>query len=132
GFDFTNDVDYDLSEEIMDIDPPKLSDMSSESRDSKTDFDIRKLQDEINASIETNRVTKEKMMARYGKKQKEEYHNPFAVQFEEDESKGKKKKKEAEHKRLADPIDPDIFFSRPGKNYDMNSDSMPEIKFRKK
>ena len=34
------------------------------------------------------------------KKQKEEAHNPFAVQFEEDESKNKKKKQPTETKRL--------------------------------
>ena len=99
-------------------------------KQSKTDLDIRKLQEEINASIEQNKATKEKMAQRYGKKEKEEYHNPFAVQFEEDDSKNKKKKKTVEVKRLADPIDPDIFFNKAGKDYDSTPGAMPEIKFR--
>ncbi len=99
------------------------------------DLDLRKLQEQINASIETNKANREKMQAKYGKKQKEAVHNPFAVQFddEEDDKKDKKGKKQAPPpKRLDDPIDPDIFFSRPNKSkdFDMLSDTMPEIKFK--
>jgi len=70
------------------------------------------------------------------KKPKEEVHNPFAVQFDEDESKNKKKKKGPEigAKRLDDPLDPDVFFSRPTKKtpeWNMPSETMPEIKFRR-
>ena len=139
GFTFDNDIAYDLNE--IEIDTPPIGDISLETfhresyfepEQSKTDFDLKKLQEEINASIETNRATKERMMNRYGKKQKEEVHNPFAVQFEEDESKNKKKKQPTETKRLADPIDPDIFFKKPGKDYNDSMDTMPEIKFNKK
>lgn len=100
-------------------------------KDDDPSSQMRKLAEEVNASIEKNKANKEKMMARYGKKEKAPVRNPFAVQFddEEDDKKKKKKKQAAEPKRLADPIDPDIFFSRPGKDYEMQSDSMPEIKF---
>ena len=133
AFAFTDSADYDIESEF--IEPPKLEDMNTHS-ESKTDFDIRKLQEEINASIETNRAAKERMMARQSKKQKEAPHNPFAVQFEDDEEtkKSKKSKKQqaiGEPKRLADPIDPDIFFSRnSAKNQDFNMGTMPEIKFK--
>lgn len=133
AFAFTDNADYDLDSEF--IEPPKLEDMDAP-HESKTNFDIRKLQEEINASIETNRAAKEKMMARQSKKQKEASHNPFAVQFEDDEEtkKSKKSKKQqaiGEPKRLADPIDPDIFFSRNNsKNQDFNTGTMPEIKFK--
>ncbi len=144
GFTFSNDVDYDLSE--IEIDTPPIGEVSLEtihqfddveSKESDTDFDLKKLQEEINASIESNRANKERMMKRYDKKPKTEGHNPFAVQFEEDESKSKKKKKGPEigSKRLEDPLDPDVFFSRPSKktpDWNTLSDTMPEIKFRKK
>ena len=139
GFTFDNDIAYDLSS--IEIDTPPIGAVSLETihketyfepEQHKTDFDLKKLQEEINASIETNRITKERMMNRYGKKQKEEVHNPFAVQFEEDESKSRKKKQAPEPKRLADPIDPDIFFNKPGKDYNATSDTMPEIKFNKR
>ena len=76
------------------------------------------------------------MLSRHAKKPKEEVHNPFAVQFDEDESKSKKKKKGAEigTKRLDDPLDPDVFFSRPTRktsDWNMPSETMPEIKFRR-
>ena len=129
GFTFSNDIDYDLEAEFA-----ESADMTHRKKirekESKTNLDIRKLQEEINASIEQNKATKEKMEQRYGKREKEEYHNPFAVQFEEDESKNKKKKKTVEVKRLADPIDPDIFFSKAGKDYDSTPGAMPEIKFK--
>ncbi|MBD5138686.1 MAG: hypothetical protein HDT24_05185 [Ruminococcus sp.] len=129
GFMFSNDVDYDLEAEFAE--PAIISEEKAvQEKQSKTDLDIRKLQEEINASIEQNKATKEKMAQRYGKKEKEEYHNPFAVQFEEDDSKNKKKKKTVEVKRLADPIDPDIFFNKAGKDYDSTPGAMPEIKFR--
>ena len=129
GFTFSNDIEYDLEAEFaepVDITPEK----ALQEKESKTNLDIRKLQEEINASIEQNKATKEKMEKRYGKREKEEYHNPFAVQFEEDESKNKKKKKTVEVKRLSDPIDPDIFFNKAGKDYDSTPGEMPEIKFR--
>ena len=142
GFTFSNDIDYDLSE--IEIDTPPINAVSLETihkfdddkpKESNTDFDLKKLQEEINASIESNKVNKEKMLSRHAKKPKEEVHNPFAVQFEEDESKSKKKKKGSEigSKRLEDPLDPDVFFSRPSKknvDWNMPSESMPEIKFR--
>jgi len=142
GFTFSNDLDYDLSE--IEIDTPPIAEVSFETihsfddapKQDNTDFDFKKLQDEINASIESNRINKEKMMNRYAKKPKEEVHNPFAVQFDEDESKNKKKKKGPEigAKRLDDPLDPDVFFSRPTKKtpeWNMPSETMPEIKFRR-
>ena len=129
GFTFSNDIDYDLEAEFAE--PADMTHRKKiREKESKTNLDIRKLQEEINASIEQNKATKEKMEQRYGKREKEEYHNPFAVQFEEDESKNKKKKKTVEVKRLADPIDPDIFFSKAGKDYDSTPGAMPEIKFK--
>ncbi len=129
GFTFSNDIDYDLEAEFAE--PVDMTHRKKiREKESKTNLDIRKLQEEINASIEQNKATKEKMEQRYGKREKEEYHNPFAVQFEEDESKNKKKKKTVEVKRLADPIDPDIFFSKAGKDYDSTPGAMPEIKFK--
>ncbi len=143
GFTFSNDIDYDLG--AIEIDTPPIGAVSLETihtfddfeeKKRDTDLNLKKLQEEINASIETNKAYKEKMNNRYAKKPKAEAHNPFAVQFEEDESKSKKKKKkDAEPKRLEDPIDPDIFFSRPSKkgNDDyMMSDTMPEIKFKRR
>lgn len=129
GFTFSNDIDYDLEAEFAE--PADMTYRKKiREKESKTNLDIRKLQEEISASIEQNKATKEKIEQRYGKREKEEYHNPFAVQFEEDESKSKKKKKTVEVKRLADPIDPDIFFSKAGKDYDSTPGAMPEIKFR--
>ena len=142
GFTFSNNLDYDLSE--IEIDTPAIGEISFETihkfeddtpKQSNADFDFKKLQEEINASIETNKANKEKMMSRHARKPKEEVHNPFAVQFEEDESKSKKKKKGPEigAKRLEDPLDPDVFFSRPTKknpDWNMPSETMPEIKFR--
>ncbi len=129
GFTFSNDIEYDLEAEFSE--PVDMTSQKKvQEKESKTNLDIRKLQEEINASIEQNKATKEKMEKRYGKREKEEYHNPFAVQFEEDESKSKKKKKTVEVKRLADPIDPDVFFNKAGKDYDSTPGAMPEIKFR--
>lgn len=134
AFEFTNDIDYDVEAEldIKFVEPEPIEPVKSES---KNNLDIKKLQEEINASIESNRAAKEKMMARYGTKKKEEVHNPFAVQFDEDEDKKKRKGKKAakpapEPKFLDDPIDPDIFFSKPNKDMDFNTGSMPEIKFK--
>lgn len=129
GFTFTNDIEYDIEAEFADPIEP-VSQKKVQEKESKTNLDIRKLQEEINASIQQNKATKEKMEQRYGKREKEEYHNPFAVQFDEDESKNKKKKKTVEVKRLADPIDPDVFFNKAGKDYDSTPGAMPEIKFR--
>ena len=130
AFEFTNDIDYDVEAEL-DIKFVEPEDIEPVKHESKNNLDIKKLQEEINASIESNRAAKEKMMARYSKK-KEEVHNPFAVQFDEDEDKKKKKSKKAapEPKFLDDPIDPDIFFSKPNKDMDFNTGSMPEIKFK--
>ena len=130
AFEFTNDIDYDVEAEL-DIKFVEPEDIEPVKHESKNDLDIKKLQEEINASIESNRAAKEKMMARYGKK-KEEPHNPFAVQFDEDEDKKKKKSKKAapEPKFLDDPIDPDIFFGKSNKGMDFNTGSMPEIRFK--
>lgn len=130
AFEFTNDFDYDVEAEldIKFVEPESLEPVKHES---KNNLDIKKLQEEINASIESNRAAKERMEARYGKK-KEEVHNPFAVQFDEDEDKKKRKNKKAapEPKFLDDPIDPDIFFGKPNKDRDFNTGSMPEIRFK--
>ena len=130
AFEFTNDFDYDVEAEL-DIKFVEPEPLESVKHESKNNLDIKKLQEEINASIESNRAAKEKMMARYNKK-KEEVHNPFAVQFDEDEDKKKRKSKKAapEPKFLEDPIDPDIFFSKPNKDMDFNTGTMPEIKFK--
>lgn len=133
AFEFTNDIDYDVEAEL-DLKPMEPEPIEPVKHESKSDLDIKKLQDEINASIESNRAAKERMEARYNKK-KEAVHNPFAVQFEEDDDKKKRKNKKAakpapEPKRLEDPIDPDIFFSKPNKDMDFNTGTMPEIKFK--
>lgn len=128
AFAFADTADYYASEPAAPV--PEETD-SSES-ESNPDLDLKKLQEQINASIENNRAAHKKMQAKYGKRQKEVVNNPFAVQFDEEDEKKPKKNKNPEigQKRLDDPIDPDIFFSRPGKNkeFDMLSDSMPEIK----
>lgn len=131
AFEFTNDIDYDVEAEL-DLKPMEPEPIEPVKHENKNNLDIKKLQEEINASIESNRAAKEKMMARYGAKKKEEVHNPFAVQFDEDEDKKKRKNKKAapEPKFLDDPIDPDIFFSKPNKDMDFNTGSMPEIKFK--
>lgn len=129
AFEFTNDIDYDVESELdIKFVEPQFFEPKQESRNN---LDIKKLQEEINASIESNRAAKERMAARYGKK-KEEVHNPFAVQFDEDEDKKKRKSKKAapEPKFLDDPIDPDIFFGKPNKDIDFNTGSMPEIRFK--
>lgn len=133
AFDFTTDFDYDVNSEIQ-IEQEKAEVVPDIPRDSSNNIDIAKLQEEINASIESNRAAKERMMSRQGKK-KEEHHNPFAVQFDEEEEGDKKKKKKKsskpEPKRLDDPIDPDIFFGKnTAKVTDFNTGTMPEIKFR--
>lgn len=126
AFAFTDSSDYDLESEFSAPEPEPVDN----SHISKTNLDIMKLQEEINASIESNRAAKEKIIAR--QKQKEEVYNPFQVQFDDDEDDKKKKKKhEPEHKRLDDPIDPDIFFSRQSnKGTHVAPGVMPEIKFR--
>lgn len=130
AFEFTTDFDYDVNAEIQ-LEPEKTETIADIPRDGSNNVDIAKLQEEINASIESNRAAKERMSAKYGKK-KEEAHNPFAIQFEEDEDKKKRKsKKKSEPKRLDDPLDPDIFFGKPNaKASDFNTGTMPEIKFR--
>lgn len=130
AFEFTSDFDYDVNAEIQ-LEPEKPESIADIPRDSSNNVDIAKLQEEINASIESNRAAKERMSAKYGKK-KEEAHNPFAVQFEEDEDKKKRKaKKKSEPKRLDDPLDPDIFFGKSNaKSSDFNIGTMPEIKFK--
>ena len=123
AFAFTDSADYDIEAEFA---APEPEPMDSPNKN-KTDLDIMKLQEEINASIESNKAAKEKMIARQNK-QKEEYHNPFLVRFDDEEEE---KKKKPEPKRLADPIDPDIFFSRQSnKGTNVAPGVMPEIKFR--
>ncbi len=114
---------------------PEIARAEQPKAESNTELDLKKLQEQINASIEANKINRERMQSRYGKRAKETVNNPFAVQFDDEENpKNKKSKKQAasEPKRLSDPIDPDIFFSKPGKNkdFDMMSDTMPEIKFK--
>ncbi len=129
AFAFADTADYYTAE----VKAPVIEEMDS--AESNPDLDLKKLQEQINASIENNRAAHEKMQAKYGKKPKETVNNPFAVQFDEEDVKKSKKTKKPEigQKRLDDPIDPDIFFSRPGKNkeFDMISGSMPEIRTKK-
>ncbi|MCM1329309.1 MAG: hypothetical protein NC253_07680 [Ruminococcus sp.] len=131
AFEFTNDIDYDVEEEL-DLKPAEPEPIEPVKHESKNNLDIKKLQEEINASIESNRAAKEKMMARMEARKKEEAHNPFAVRFDEDEDKKKKKKakKEPEPKFLDEPLDPDIFFSKPNKDTSLNMGTMPEIRFK--
>lgn len=127
AFAFTDSADYDIETEFAEVLEPEPMEHT---HTSKTNVDIMKLQEEINASIESNRAAKEKLIARQNK-QKEEVHNPFLVQFDEEEDEKKKKKKQAEPKRLEDPIDPDIFFTRTSnKGTNVAPGVMPEIKFR--
>ena len=131
AFSFADTADYYASTPVVHVEEEPEEPVSRE----KTELDLRKLQEEVAASIETNRANHERIQAKYGKREKEAVHNPFAVQFDEDEDdkkKGKRGKKQAaEPKRLADPIDPDIFFQKPGKDYFTTSDTMPELKIRK-
>lgn len=133
AFEFTTDFDYDVNSEIQ-LEQENTEAVPDIPRDSSNNIDIAKLQEEINASIESNRAAKERMMSRQSKK-KEETRNPFAVQFDDEEEGDKKKKKKKsskpEPKRLEDPIDPDIFFGKnTAKVSDFNTGTMPEIKFR--
>lgn len=131
-FDFDNNIDYDPNDIEIDsrVGHKTIYQNNETLKDNASNLDFRRLQDEVNASIETNKAAKEKYANRYGKKSKEEIQNPFLVQFEESNKK-KKKNNSSVSKRLSEPIDPDIFFNRPGKdNY--NTDNMPEIRFRRK
>ena len=63
GFTFSNDIDYDLEAEFAE--PADMTHRKKiREKESKTNLDIRKLQEEINASIEQNKATKEKMEQR--------------------------------------------------------------------
>lgn len=99
---FDNDADYEPDED------PEIEEVPSGGT-----FDFKKLQQEIEASIEVNKKIKEK----------ERLRNTRELDRAKKEEEGA-----APKKGITQPIDPDIFFQRPGKDY-YDSDTMPEIRF---
>ena len=78
-------------------------------------MDFKKLQQEIEESIELNRQIRDKERTR---------------NMRESERKALAEAEKAPKKGIKQPEDADIFFKRPGKDY-YSSDSMPEIKFNR-
>ena len=111
GLIFSNDADYDLNDEIVVQEPAA---MEKDPRQSGA-FDFKKLQQEIEESIEVNKRKKERDILRNTRELDRNKHA--------DEEEGAKPVK-----RLSEPLDPDLFFKRPGKDY-YDSDTMPEIRF---
>ncbi|MBQ8780066.1 MAG: hypothetical protein IJZ72_00125 [Oscillospiraceae bacterium] len=113
-FVFSNDAAYDLDDAVV-------AEPTAAERDPRNDgmFDFRKLQQEIEDSIEVNRRIKEKDAQRRIRDRDRDRV------ITEDEQNA------APVKRLSEPLDPDLFFQRPGKDY-YASDSMPEIRFDRK
>lgn len=101
---FDNDRTYDDDEEVE----AEIEEVPSGGR-----FDFKKLQQEIEASIEVNKKIKEKERLR-------NIRELDRAKIEEADA--------APKKGIKQPIDPDIFFQRPGKDY-YDSDTMPEIRF---
>ncbi len=104
---FSNDADYDLSDINADM---LLAPEKSEAPDHKR-LDFKKLQAEVEESIEMNKKLRDKERAR----------NMRESERRADEEKPKR--------GIQQPEDPDIFFKRPGKDY--YSESMPEIRFNR-
>lgn len=109
-FTFSNDSDYDIS----DIDPSKLLEPEEQQKDYQR-LDFKKLQEEIEASIEVNKKIRDK----------EKYRN-----MRESERRALEEEEQKPKRGIKQPEDPDIFFKRPGKDY-YASDSMPEIRFNR-
>lgn len=107
--------DYDDSEldglTAADLLAPEQPVQQSEHK--KVDF--KKLQQEIEESIELNRQIRDKERTR---------------NMRESERKALAEAEKAPKKGIKQPEDADIFFKRPGKDY-YSSDSMPEIKFNR-
>ena len=101
---FSNDEAYDIDDEIAVVEEPIHN---------KGAFDYKKLQMEIEQSIEVNKKKKEQEKLRNTRELDRE-------KLEEEEQKPKK--------GIKQPIDADMFFQRPGKDY-YDSDTMPEIRF---
>lgn len=101
---FSNDEAYDIDDEIAVVEEPIHN---------KGAFDFKKLQMEIEQSIEVNKKKKEQEKLRNTRELDRE-------KLEEEEQKPKK--------GIKQPIDADMFFQRPGKDY-YDSDTMPEIRF---
>ena len=78
-------------------------------------MDFKKLQQEIEESIELNRQIRDKERTR---------------NMRESERKALAEAEKAPKKGIKQPEDADVFFKRPGKDY-YSSDSMPEIKFNR-
>lgn len=78
-------------------------------------MDFKKLQQEIEESIELNRQIRDKERTR---------------NMRESERKALAEAEKTPRKGIKQPEDADIFFKRPGKDY-YSSDSMPEIKFNR-
>lgn len=78
-------------------------------------MDFKKLQQEIEESIELNRQIRDKERTR---------------NMRESERKALAEAEKTSKKGIKQPEDADIFFKRPGKDY-YSSDSMPEIKFNR-
>ncbi len=109
-FMFSNDDDYDIN----DIDPSKLLEPEEPQKEHQR-LDFKKLQEEIEASIEVNKKIRDK----------ERFRN-----MRESERRALEEEQQKPKKGIKQPEDPDIFFKRPGKDY-YASDSMPEIRFNR-
>ena len=110
-FIFSNDINYSLNNQTV-VEP------TAEERDPRNAgaFDFKKLQQEIEDSIEVNKRIKEKDAQR-----KIRDRDRDRIPTEEELNA-------PPVKRLSEPLDPDLFFQRPGKDY-YASDTMPEIRF---
>ena len=110
-FIFSNDINYSLNNQTV-VEP------TAEERDTRSagKFDFKKLQQEIEDSIEVNKRIKEKDAQRRIRDR------------DRDRILTEEEKNAPPVKRLSEPLDPDLFFQRPGKDY-YASDSMPEIRF---
>ncbi len=110
GLIFSNDADYDLNDDIA------VEETAAAERDPRQSgaFDFKKLQQEIEESIEVNKRKKERDILRNTR--------------ELDRNKPAEEEGAKPVKRMSEPLDPDLFFKRAGKDY-YESDTMPEIRF---
>ncbi len=107
AFMFSNDADYDLNDEEIVLDPVQ----HSNTHDDDGKFDFKKLQQEIEASIENNKKYRERERLRNTK------------ELDRD-------KPQEPRRGIKQPEDADIFFQRRGKDY-YDEGGMPEIRFNR-
>ena len=115
-FVFSNSEDYNLNDEVFITNPQQSYSEESDPdsyKEMASKFDFKKLQAEIEASIEINKKKKEKDRLRNIR----ELDRDKYFQEQETPKKG-----------IKQPEDPDVFFRRPNKDY-YDSDTMPEIRF---